>query len=77
MNTQKIILEPSSNPHELEAQNIEVEDLKDGIIKLKIIGDGLVTHGEHGTIKTESIHVLKYIQQELDPLDQNFRNAFD
>ncbi|SEA73966.1 hypothetical protein SAMN05443667_1086 [Flavobacterium gillisiae] len=73
----RITLEPSTNTHTLEAKNIEVEDLETGILKLIIIGEGIVTHGEHGTLKTESPHVLKYVQQELNPVTNALQNAFD
>ena len=72
-----ITLEPSTNTHTLEAKNIEVVDLENGTLKLKIIGDGIVMHGEHSTLKTESPHVLKYVQQELNPVTNALQNAFD
>lgn len=77
MKKNSITLEPSTNTHTLEAKNIEVEDLENGILKLKINGDGIVTHGEHGTLKTEIAHVIKYVQQELNPVTNAIQNAFD
>ena len=46
-------------------------------MKLQIQGDGIVTHGEHGTIKTESPNVIKYVQQELNPVTRKLQNAYD
>jgi len=36
-----------------------------------------VTHGEHGTLVTESENIIKYVQQELNPLTKKMQNAFD
>ena len=77
MQKETVILEPSTNSHVLEANKIEMKKLGNGIIKLKIIGDGIVTHGEHGTIKTEAENVIKYIQQEINPISGIMQNAFD
>ncbi len=77
MQKETVILEPSTNTHVLEAKKIKVKKLKNGIIQLKIKGNGIVTHGEHGTIKTESKNIIKYIQQELNPISGIFQNAFD
>jgi hypothetical protein len=74
---QKEVLEPSSNTHVLEAESITKTDLGNGILELDIKGDGIVTHGEHGTLKTESEKVFKYVQQELNPVSQRLQNAFD
>ena len=72
-----IVLELSTNTHKLEADSIVSEVIGAGILKLKIKGRGIVTHGEHNTIVTESENVLKYVQQELNPVTQQFQNAFD
>lgn len=77
MQKETLILEPSSNTHVLEAERIEQNKLENGIILLKITGNGIVTHGEHGTIKTEAQYVIKYIQQEINPISQMIQNAFD
>lgn len=76
-NLKKEVLEPSTNTHTLYAQNIAKKDLGNGILKLQIQGDGIVTHGEHGTIKTESPNVIKYVQQELNPVTRKLQNAYD
>ena len=72
-----VVLEPSTNTHLMEANDVIATDLGNGILKLKVNGDGVVTHGEHGTIKTESPDVIKYVQQELNPITQMMRSAFD
>ena len=77
MQKEILILEKSTNIHVLEANKIVMKKLGNGIIQLKISGDGIVTHGEHGTIKTESEHVIKYIQQEINPISRVKQNAFD
>lgn len=77
MNKQKLVLEPSTNTHTIEANNIVSEEIGNGILKLKIKGDGVVTHGEHGTLKTESPDVIKYVQQEVNPVTRKIQNAYD
>jgi hypothetical protein len=75
---QTVVLEPSTNTHRLESEQVEVTDLGNGILKLKTSRNGgVVTHGEHGTLCTESEHVIKYVQQEVNPLTQRMENAFD
>jgi len=73
----KVVLEKSTNTHTLEANKIVSKDCGDGILQLKVNGDGIVTHGEHGTLKTESENVIKYIQKEYNPVTQKLQNAFD
>lgn len=77
MQKETLILEPSTNTHAMEADKIEMKKLGNGIIQLKISGNGIVTHGEHGTIKTEAENVIKYIQQEINPISGILQNAFD
>jgi hypothetical protein len=72
-----VVLEPSTNTHVMEAQEVVKEDLGEGILKLKVKGEGVVTHGEHGTLKTQSEHVMKYVQQEVNPVTRRLQNAFD
>lgn len=71
------VLEPSTNTHILEATEIKKTEFGNGILKLSITGEGIVKHGEHGTLKTESGTVIKYVQQELNPVTKKMRNAFD
>lgn len=77
MELQRVVLEPSTNTHQLSAQKVEVEDLGNSNLKLKIKGEGIVSHGEHGVLKTESENVIKYNQKELNPVTQAIQNAFD
>ena len=72
-----IVLEPSTNTHTITAPNITKTDLGNGILKLDIQGDGIVTHGEHGTIATEAPNVIKYVQQEVNPVTKKMQAAFD
>jgi hypothetical protein len=74
---QVVVLEPSTNTHRLESESVEVRDLGHGILKIKTGQRGVVTHGEHGTLVTESQNVIKYVQQELNPLTKKMQNAFD
>ena len=78
METNKVVvLEPSTNTHTLSANNVAVTDLGNGILKLRIDGAGIVTHGEHGTLTTESKDVIKYVQQEVNPVTKKIQNAWD
>ena len=71
-------LEASTNTHVLESDDfIEIDELHNGVVKMKINGNGIITHNEHRTIVTESENVLKYIQQELNPITNDIRNVFD
>ncbi len=72
-----VILEKSTNTHIVKAENIVSEDLGNGIVKLQIQGSGIVTHGEHGTLTTESPNVIKYVQQEVNPVTRMLQNAYD
>lgn len=73
----KEVLEPSTNTHTMEATEIVKKDLGNGILKLNVKGKGIVTHGEHGTLTTESDTVIKYVQQEFNPISKKLQNAFD
>ena len=77
MNKQVVVLEPSTNTHYVSANSIEVTNLENSTLKLKINGDGIVTHGEHGTLVTESPNVIKYNQQEFNPITRKLQNAYD
>ena len=75
---QVVVLEPSTNTHRLQSKSVEVTDLGHGILKVKTSREGgIVTHGEHGTLVTEAENIIKYVQQELNPLTQKMQNAFD
>ena len=77
MAKQTIVLEPSTNTHAMKANSIETKELENGILKLKVKGEGIVTHGEHGTIRTESENIIKYVQQEVNPVTKALQNAYD
>jgi len=77
MKNQTVVLEPSTNTHSLNANSVSVEKIDNSILKLKVEGEGIVTHGEHGTLTTESKNVIKYVQQEYNPVTRKLRNAFD
>ncbi len=73
----ELILEASTNTHTIKSNNIESVDFGNGILKIKTNGNGIVTHGEHGTIRTESEHIVKYVQQEYNPVTRLMQAAFD
>jgi hypothetical protein len=77
INNKEVILEPSTNSHKINGTKITSEKITESILKLKIVGPGVVTHGEHGTLVTESENVIKYVQQELNPVTKALQNAFD
>ncbi len=77
MERERVVLEPSTNTHVLEAESVQVTELGNGIKKLVIKGEGNVLHGEHGTMRTETEHVMKYIQQEVNPISKKMENAWD
>lgn len=77
--TNEVVLEQSSNTHKLTSKGeVKVEKITDSILKLHIEeGEAVVTHGEHGVIATESENVIKYVQQEFNPVSKAMINAFD
>lgn len=77
MEKRTVVLEPSTNTHQMSANSVDVKDLGNSTLKLKVNGDGIVTHGEHGTLVTESDNVIKYVQQEFNPVTKKLRNAYD
>jgi glutaredoxin 2 len=73
-----VVLEESTNTHVLESENeIKMQKIGPSTLKLKIQGKGVVLHGEHGTICTESQDVIKYVQKEYNPILKAMQNAFD
>lgn len=77
MNKITFVLEPSSNTHTLVANDVKSKTIDIGILQLEIEGAGIVSHGEHGTVVTESKNVIKYNQMELNPVTKSLQNAFD
>ncbi|AXG68324.1 hypothetical protein KORDIASMS9_00523 [Kordia sp. SMS9] len=73
----KYALEKTTNTHILEAENIKVRHTVGSTQVLQIEGEGMVSHGEHGIIKTDSKYVIKYVQQEFNPVTRIIENAFD
>lgn len=72
-----LVLEPSTNTHVLQGEIVDSQNLEGGVMKIKVKGEGLVLHGEHGTLKTETEHVIKYVQQEFNPVTRAMQAAFD
>jgi hypothetical protein len=77
MKNKIIVLEPSTNTHTVEANHITAENLTESTIFLSINGKGVVSHGEHGTLSTESDFVIKIVQQEVNPVTKAIQNAYD
>jgi hypothetical protein len=72
------VLEKTSNTHVLEATKVKVIKTIDRTTQvLEVEGEGIVTHGEHGMLKTESKHIIKYVQQEFNPITQVVEAAYD
>lgn len=71
-----IVLEPSTNTHTI-TEVISAENITESIVKVKTTRESKVIHGEHGTIGIESENVVKYVQQELNPLTKKFQNNWD
>ena len=71
-----ITLEPSTNTHTM-TDVLESTAIDTSILKLKTNKKSKVVHGEHGTLGIESEHVLKYVQQELNPITKKLQNAWD
>ena len=73
----KIVLQESKNPHILEADEIEIIAANERFQLLAINGNGIIHHGEHGALHTNTPFLLKYTQQEIDPLTNNIYDVFD
>jgi len=76
-NERTTVLEPSTNTHVLDGNVVSAKELASGTIVLDIVGRGIVSHGEHGTVITEKSRVVKYVQQEVNPITKKLQNAFD
>ncbi len=74
--TKTIVLEPSTNTHALTGV-VSVQNVTESILKVKTSGPSKVMHGEHNTIGIESENVIKYVQQELNPVTRKLQNAWD
>lgn len=73
----KYFLENTTNTHVLEAKKIKVLKTIGSTQVIKVTGDGIISHGEHGNIKTESKYIIKYVQQEFNPITRIVENAYD
>lgn len=74
--TSTIVLEPSTNTHTM-TNVVDVVKLEGGILKIKAEKGSMVLHGEHGTLAVESTNVIKYVQQEVNPITKKLQNAWD
>lgn len=74
---EKLIIQKSTHPHTLEVKGDIVSEEYKGALLIKTGSNGIVTHGEHGTLKTESENIIKYTQQELNPVTKMLQDAFD
>jgi hypothetical protein len=74
---EKFVLEPSTNTHSIEGEKLKVTELNNAVLVEVQAGEGLIKHGEHGTIKTEEPFVLKINQQEFNPIKKIMQNAID
>lgn len=72
----EVVLEPSTNTHTLKGEINEVKAFDKGLA-INLAGEGMVVHGEHGTIKTEAPQVVKMNQQEYNPLTRKIHDARD
>lgn len=70
-------LEKTTNMHELKASKIKVLKEIGSTQVLKLKGIGIISHGEHELIKTESHYIVKYVQQEFNPISRIIENAYD
>jgi hypothetical protein len=75
-NQKTIVLEPSTNTHTM-TNVLEVEKIDENILKIKTGKNSQVLHGEHAPIAIEAPNVIKYVQQELNPVTKKLQNAWD
>jgi len=73
----RIVLEKSTNTHELETGSKPeyLKEHEDGQVDF-ITDDGIVVHGEHGTMKVDGKR-SKVNQMEYNPVTQGLQKAFD
>lgn len=71
------ILEPSLHLHTLQASEVKILKKTNEYELLEVQGNGLILHGEHGTLVTKEKYLVKYNQQELNPITNYFENVFD
>lgn len=73
----KFVLEKTSNTHILKADKVELVKEEGSTQVLKVEGKGIIFHGEHGAIKTEQPNIIKYVQQEFNPITGIVEDAYD
>ncbi len=71
------VLEKSTNTHTLQGNVVNHVDYNATTTFLNIEGQGVVSHGEHGTVITESSKVFKNVQFEFNPVQRKMVAAFD
>ena len=71
-----IVLEPSTNTHTMTGV-VSVENVTESTLKITTKGTSKVVHGEHHTLGIESENVIKYVQQEYNPVTGKLQNAWD
>lgn len=76
-NLKELALEPTTNTHKMSANYIQVIHEEGSTLVMKVYGDGIVTHGEHGTIVTEETFVIKYVQKEINPITLEIEDVYD
>ena len=74
--TKTIVLEQSTNTHTM-TDVLEATQIDSSVLKVKTTKSTKVLHGEHGTLAIEAPHVIKYVQQELNPVTKKLQNAWD
>ena len=76
MENSTIVLERSTNTHKM-TNVLSVKEINPSTLSIKTQTGSRVIHGEHGTIGVESPYVVKYTQQELNPVTKALQNAWD
>ena len=73
----KIALEKTTHTHLLEADEIIETKIDEMTTKLVVKGNGILMHGEHGDIITESPFIIVQNQVERNPLTGIIESAND
>jgi hypothetical protein len=73
---QTISLELSTNTHQLTEVE-KVSKIDNSILKVTVGEKSKVIHGEHNSFAIESKHIIKYVQQELNPITKKLQNSWD
>lgn len=74
---QEVELEPSTHTHTLKAPKVTKEEVEEGVMKVDIEGEGVVQHGEHGSMNVDGGRSFKFPQFENDPIQQVMRPTYD